>query len=302
MSDTEQKKPVDTNPETMSLDDLKAIIDRGETAPAPVPDTETEPSEEEETESEEVEAKEDDSEETQTESEPEPATEEQDDTDPNIRELRLQLEETEKRVKHFERTAGRAAGEKGFLEQKIRGYEDEINGLRDEISRLKGEDAGEEVERPAARSRRERRPRASDNGDAEIMQRLLRQEMAEFMRENPGALDESGNDLAADFKDAVNRLDVGHILEAEPLDAARQMRAKLDDAWYRVDLERTIAKRKQEAERKTVDSAKSLKDKKRAARITASGGAPAESPRKPLDPWEMPMDDLKKLIERVNKE
>jgi chemotaxis protein histidine kinase CheA len=279
----------------MDMDALKALIDSGgveddkivvEDPQGGVQDAEVE-EEQEEVSADAEEATEDPKEATPSE--------------PDSEDILLRLEEAEKRFKHFESLASRQANEKGQWMSKAQELE---RRLEEVARRQRDPDSDNSNDLYRDDVRREPQPRQQQNApqqDAFLMKLAIEREAAEFRQRHPDAFTETG-EISEDVKEALSKssADATYIMESnDPIQASARTRAALEDAYSIADIQRTVKKR-QERERRTADQAKGLKDKKRAASISTSGGEPATPKRRVLDPMTMPLDKLKDLIDGAN--
>ena len=296
MTDTE-REPVEVKLDDMSDDALKALIDTGDLPADAV--KEPEPTQPES----DADAKEEQPDEQPAADEPtaEPPESEPETID-DLAMLRLQLEEANKRVQHFEKTAGRVAGEKGFLQTQLKKQESDIDDLRRLVAERIGDGPLDDEPSRAPAPRRHESPATSET-NAAVTQMLMKQSAEEFLKAHPESLKAGDNGQLEDDMVAAlgtHQAEIEGLLHSPPIEAARRLRNVMDTAWSQVDLQRTV-KRREDHERRRADSAQSLKEKKRAAAVTPSSGAPAGPPPKQLDPMTMPLKDLKALIERQNE-
>jgi hypothetical protein len=214
-------------------------------------------------------------------------------------ELRAMLELAESRAKHFESLIGSRTGEEGFFKQKAQKLESEIRDLRQRIEHGADDPANQPETRTHA-------PRSADPATTYLLSLAIKEAGQNFFAGTPGALvkDEAGrNVLDPAFQSELGNFQdlVAPILEAnDPLYAATEVGRLLNAAWSKVERvkkEHHLA----EIQRRRAEQGKRLKDKKRASAAASTGAPPSRSAKRAIDPFKLPIDELKKLAERESE-
>ena len=298
------------SPESLSDEDLLAAIDGTQTA--------TEVAELEKETAEPVEEPaEEESDETEAEALPTAPPEEgeapqETETPPEDVEnekLLLRLEELELERKHFESVAGSNAGKVGYLERQLKSLSERVDAAPSPAAAVDDGSLESTVLRRLDDMERKFAAPRSQEADTNAIGMAINAAGLEFQNEilTPEVLadkqlSETENkyveQVVAELKAAPP--DTSHILESGDAEYAKaETRRLLNRAYVKVR-RAAIAERRKELDSRTVDQAASLKQKKRAASISQSGGKSAAPKKKAApDPNTMPIEQLAKLIDRV---
>lgn len=176
--------------------------------------------------------------------------------------LRLRLEESDARAKHFESLAGRLGGKVDHLTR-------EFEALKTGRAAPAGDEG--DPERTAEAPRQGMRPAA----EAYVVSTAIRQAASDFIDAHPDAKDQIAEVQGYMKKAGV---DPRYILGAEdPARAQADYRALLEEAYWAVTAE-SRAKLRADAEKRSFDSTKALRDKKRAAAPASTKPTRAAAP------------------------
>jgi len=293
------------DPLSVPMDELRAKIESGEPAEetkaagADEPTVEETPEEAEAApEKVEVEATE------QTEEEAPAGAKEATDEEPpsELDELRAEMDLAQARTKHFESLLGRQAGEDGFWKQKYAALEETLSEIRQGLASGAAratDDLGEPVRQAPVAPQRVQ-PQVRDENTSYIVGLAIKDAGQQFFAENPGArveVEGGGMRIHPDIEKVLAGVDVSGILNAaSPLQAQAELGRVLGAAWSRVDRDQKTA-RLNEIKSKRFEQGERLK-KRKIASAASSTGSTGPKPKRAVDPFAIPMDELRKLAEQ----